>query len=318
VLEDQTIAVIGGGLMGHGIAQTMAEAGAQVAVYDAAPTVLETVVARVQASLVVLDRDAAAAERISVHPTLVAAVADADVVFEAGPEDAALKRSIFADLDRCAPQDAILATNTSVIPVSSVAAAAAHRERIVGTHWWNPPYLIPLVEVVEGAETSPEVIARTLELLRAAGKSPVHVRRDVPGFVGNRLQHALWREAVALVADGVCDAETVDTVVKQSFGLRLPVLGPLENADLVGLDLTLAIHENVLPDLDRTPGPSPFLRKLVGEGKLGMKSGEGFRHWAPGEADRVRQALTAHLRSSINPQPAGALAGATPTEESSP
>jgi 3-hydroxybutyryl-CoA dehydrogenase len=180
---------------------------------------------------------------------------------------------------------------------------------VLGTHWWNPPYLVPLVEVVQAADTSPQTVEQTMELLRAAGKTPVHVRRDVPGFVGNRLQHALWREAIALVAADVCDAETLDEVVKQSFGLRLPAIGPLENADLVGLDLTLAIHEQVLPAIDRTPGPSPYLRELVAQGRLGMKTGQGFRRWTPAHADALRARVRTHLEAMTTPadEPVGAI-----------
>jgi 3-hydroxybutyryl-CoA dehydrogenase len=166
---------------------------------------------------------------------------------------------------------------------------------MLGTHWWNPPYLIGLVEVIQAPRTAPESVTRMMELLTRVGKEPVHVRRDVPGFVGNRLQHALWREAIAIVAAGICDAETVDTVVRSGFGKRLAVMGPMENADLVGLDLTLAIHERVLPDLDRTPGPSEYLTELVDRGDLGMKTGRGFQEWQPGAADEARQRLTRHL-----------------------
>ena len=137
--------------------------------------------------------------------------------------------------------------------------------------------------------------ARTIELLDGVGKAPVHVRRDVPGFVGNRLQHALWREAFALVEDGICDAETVDFVVKNSFGMRLPVLGPIENADLVGLDLTLSIHEYLMPHLSRASEPAAVLREHVERGELGMKTGRGFRTWPAGEAQEVRERLVGHL-----------------------
>jgi 3-hydroxybutyryl-CoA dehydrogenase len=146
--------------------------------------------------------------------------------------------------------------------------------------------------------TSPEAIDWTIKLHAASGKTPVHVKKDVPGFVGNRLQHALWRECIALVQNGICDAETVDTVIKASFGRRLAVLGPLENADLVGTDLTLAIHKTVLPDIDRTPGPSPLLASLVAQGKLGMKSGEGFRKWTPEQQQALRQQVLAHLKQA--------------------
>ena len=160
------------------------------------------------------------------------------------------------------------------------------RERALGTHWWNPPYLVPLVEVIETQWTAPEAVAFTMKLHAAAGKQPAHVKKDVPGFIGNRLQHALWREAIALVENGICDAETVDAVIKAAFGRRLAVLGPLENADMVGTDLTLAIHKTVLPDIDSRPAPSPYLEKLVKDGKLGFKSGEGFRKWTPAQQRR--------------------------------
>lgn len=157
--------------------------------------------------------------------------------------------------------------------------------------------MIPLVEVIKTEWTDPKIAQTMFDLLKDAGKTPVMVEKDVPGFIGNRLQHALWREAVSLVENGICDAEAVDTVIKSSFGRRLAVLGPLENADLVGTDLTLDIHENVLHDLEAQKGPSSYLKSLVEAGKLGMKSGEGFRKWAEGEADQVRQRVAKHLNN---------------------
>lgn len=167
----------------------------------------------------------------------------------------------------------------------------------MGTHWWNPPYLVPLVEVIKTPATDPKLAKEMFDLLASVGKTPAMVEKDVPGFIGNRLQHALWREAIALVADGVCDAETVDTVVKASFGRRLPVLGPIENADLVGIDLTLAIHETVLPAIDHTPGPSPYLKKLINSGRMGMKSGEGFRKWTSDQQAELRARVLSHLKA---------------------
>ena len=292
----ERIAVVGAGLMGHGIAQVFAVAGHPVAVHDPQSDVLASVPERVRRNLRGVDEDPAAADRIALHGALDSAVADADWVFEAAPERLELKQALFAALEAAAPADAVLATNTSVMPVGRIGAEVASAERVVGTHWWNPPHLVPLVEVVRAERTAPEVAERTIALLAAAGKEPVLVARDVPGFVGNRLQHALWREAISLVEHGVCDAETVDRVVKASFGRRLGVMGPLEAADYVGLDLTLAIHEQVLPDLDRTPGPSPLLRELVARGDLGMASGRGLQEWAPGARDRMRDRLTAALR----------------------
>ena len=228
---------------------------------------------------------------------LAEAVRDADYVVEAILEDLPLKQKLFAEIERHVRPDTILASNTSVIPITAIMQGLARRERALGTHWWNPPFLVPLVEVIETQWTSPEVVAWTMKLHGDAGKTPAHVKKDVPGFIGNRLQHALWREAIALVEQGICDAETVDAVVKASFGRRLPVLGPLENADLVGTDLTLAIHNTVLPAIDSRPEPSPYLQKLVADKKLGLKSGEGFRRWSPDEQMALRAKLTNHLKS---------------------
>jgi 3-hydroxybutyryl-CoA dehydrogenase len=290
------IAVIGAGLMGHGIAQVFAVAGHEVAVSDPVAAALASLRERIAANLADLGLDPAAVERVHPRPSLAEAVADADVVIEAAPEKVALKQEIFAELERHARRDALLASNTSVIPIGTIAARVATRDRVLGTHWWMPPYLVPLVEVVQAEGTSDKSVATMIDLLAAAGKTAVHVRKDVPGFIGNRLQHALWREAVALVQNGVCDARTVDTVVKASFGRRLPVIGPLESADLVGTDLALDCHANLLADLDRTAGPLPYLEALVAEGKLGFKSGEGFRTWTPDEQAALRKRLSEHLK----------------------
>ncbi|MCS6891411.1 MAG: 3-hydroxyacyl-CoA dehydrogenase family protein [Rhodovarius sp.] len=292
------VAVIGAGLMGHGIAQVFAAAGHPVSVYDPLPASLERLRERVRAICRDLEIDEKAAERVQPVPVLAEAVREAAFVVEAAPEDLPLKQRLFAEIEAAAPAQAILASNTSVIPITRIMAGLRDRSRALGTHWWNPPYLVPLVEVTGTEWTSPEVMEATIALHRSLGKTPVHVRRDVAGFVGNRLQHALWREAIALVEQGICDAETVDTVVKASFGLRLAVLGPLENADLVGTDLTLAIHRTVLPEIDSRPAPSPYLERLVAEGRLGMKTGEGFRRWTPEQQEELRRRLTEHLKRS--------------------
>jgi 3-hydroxybutyryl-CoA dehydrogenase len=292
------ISVIGAGLMGHGIAQVFAEAGHRVRVYDAHAPALDTLRARIAANLAQLDRPGGAEALVSGYSDLAEAVADADVVIEAAPEKLELKQAIFADLVHLAPPTAILASNTSVIPIGDISSGLITRERILGAHWWNPPFLVPLVEVVGTDMTAPKHIETMMSLLAAVGKTPVHVLKDVPGFVGNRLQHALWREAIAIVAEGIADARTVDSVVKSSFGRRLAVLGPLENADLVGTDLTLDIHKVVLGHLNRSPGPSPYLKELVAKGRLGMKSGEGFRAWTPDEALTLRAQVFNHLKQS--------------------
>jgi 3-hydroxybutyryl-CoA dehydrogenase len=295
----ENIAVIGAGLMGHGIAQVFAANDHAVAIHDPFPEVLAKVLERVRANMRSLGIDEAKANRISLHGTLEDAVENADIVFEAAPENMELKRSIFARLSAATRASCILASNTSVIPIGEIAAKAEDTSRILGTHWWNPPYLIPLVEVIQAPQTEAIYVSQCIDLLQRAGKIAVHVKRDVPGFVGNRLQHALWREAISIVESGICDAETVDLVVKNSFGMRLPVLGPLENADLVGLDLTLAIHNVILRHLEASPEPSPLLARYLSEQRLGMKSGKGFYAWTPESAQSVRERLTRYLRNVI-------------------
>jgi 3-hydroxybutyryl-CoA dehydrogenase len=292
------IAVLGAGLMGHGIAQVFALAGHDVSITDAAVASLDSVKSRIAANLKDLGDDQSAVERVTPRADLAETVREADYVVEAVLEDLPLKQKLFGEVERHVRPDTILASNTSVIPITQIMGGLQRRERALGTHWWNPPYLVPLVEVVGTQWTSQAAIDWTIALHAQAGKTPVHVKKDVPGFVGNRLQHALWRECIALVQNGICDAETVDTVIKASFGRRLAVLGALENADLVGTDLTLAIHKTVLPDLDRTPGPSPYLESLVRDGKLGMKSGEGFRKWTAAEQAALRSRVLQHLKKA--------------------
>jgi len=292
------IAVVGAGLMGHGIAQVFALADHHVTITDSFHANLDTVKARISANLRDLGDDEKAIDRVTPLADLAQTVRDADYVVEAVSEDLPLKQKLFAEIERHVRADTILASNTSVIPITAIMGGLKQRERALGTHWWNPPYLVPLVEVIGTEWTSPQAIDWTMALHADAGKKPAHVKKDVAGFIGNRLQHALWREAVSLVERGICDAETVDTVIKAAFGRRLAVLGPLENADLVGTDLTLAIHKTVLPDIESRPGPSPYLEKLVAEGKLGFKSGEGFRKWSAEEQAALRQKVVQHLKKA--------------------
>lgn len=292
------IAVLGAGLMGHGIALTLAGAGHRVTVTDPQAAARAALPARVAESLRLMGQpEAAPLARIAVVETVAEAVRDAAFVFEAAPEKMDLKQALFAEVEAHAPGAAILCSNTSVMPITRIMAGLRDRTRALGTHWWNPPHLIPLVEVIRTAETAEPAMAAVMALLAGAGKTPVRVEKDVPGFIGNRLQHALWREAISLVERGICDAAAVDQVVKASFGRRLAVLGPLENADLVGTDLTLDIHRTVLADLEQRPGPSPLLESLVAEGRLGMTSGQGFHPWTEARAQARRAAVVRHLQA---------------------
>lgn len=293
--SQQKIGVVGGGLMGHGIAYLFAASGHHVNVFEPLADMRNSLPQRLQAIVDLLEDDPRLLQRIAAHDSLESAMRGADWVFEAAPEKLPLKQEIFAAIEKLVAPSAILASNSSAIPSTEIGRHLKNRERMIGTHFWNPPHLVRLVEVIQNERTSDEVVARTMQLLRHAGKVPVHVRRDIPGFVGNRLQHAMKREAIALVAAGVCDAETIDTVVREGFGARTAVLGPMEQSDLVGLDLALDIAEVLYGDLDRTAGPHPFLRDKVKAGKLGMKTGEGFRKWTPEQADAVRGRLSRFL-----------------------
>ncbi len=294
-MQSQKIGVIGAGLMGHGIAYLLAAAGHIVAIYDPSAEWRNSLTTRLKSAIDLLDGEPALLGRISVHDQMAPAMKDASFVFEAAPEKLPLKQQIFAELENLTAPTTILASNSSAIPSTRIGEKLNHRDRVVGTHFWNPPHLVPLVEVIQNDKTSDETIRKTMDLLRDAGRKPVHVKKDIPGFVGNRLQHALKREAIALVAAGVCDADTIDEVVKNGFGARMAVLGPMEQTDLVGTDLTLDIQNVLLADLDRSTEPTEMLKDLVASGKLGMRTGEGLRKWTPEAADAVRERLRRQL-----------------------
>lgn len=296
-MKPDKIAIIGAGTMGHGIAQVFALAGFQVTLTDRDPQVRQNALPRIQRNLqtclayeFISQAEAAAVpERITVVADLSSAVAGADFVVEAVFEDLATKHDLLGQVEAHCSAQTIIASNSSSFRVGDMASVLRRPERFLGTHFWNPPYLIPLVEVIRGAQTAPKVVEATVTLLKEAGKYPALVQKDVAGFVGNRLQHALRREAIAIVAEGIASPEDVDLIARLSFGLRLPVSGPLETVDLGGLDLTLAIQAYLLPELDRSTEPKPLLRDKVARGELGAKAGRGFYDWPPGRQAQVIQ-----------------------------
>ncbi|MDX3524605.1 3-hydroxyacyl-CoA dehydrogenase family protein [Streptomyces scabiei] len=290
-----SVVVVGAGLMGRRLAGVYASGGLSVTLTDAEPTVLP------EAGRVAQDLARALCGSpgpVRTTARLEEALEGAGLVTEAVAEDLDVKRTLFTRMAGLTAT-AVLASNSSVLPITAISAGIEDPSRAVGTHWWNPPDLIPVVEVVQGESTSLDVVADVMALLNRLGKRPVRVRRDVPGFVGNRIQHALWREAIALVAEGVADAETVDMVVRDTIGLRLGEMGPLANADYVGLDLTRAIHEAVFPVLDRSSTPNPLLDDLIRGGHLGAKSGQGLFAWPPGARETAGAALAAHVSSQL-------------------
>jgi 3-hydroxybutyryl-CoA dehydrogenase len=281
--QTPVIALIGAGLMGRGLARIFRGAGWPVSVWDQDAAALEQLCREVPGTRAGRD--------------LADTVRGAVLVIEAIVEKAEIKQALFEELASLSAPATLLATNSSVIPVATVAARVPDEDahRVLGTHFWNPPDLIPLVEVIQGPRTAPASVERVLTLLKAAGKEPVHVHRDV--VPGNRLQHALWREAMALVDEGICSPQDVDHIIKRSFGARLAVLGPLENADLVGLELTRQIHEVVLPSLSRAIEPSPGLKARLIQGHTGIASGQGFYSgWTDSSVGALRARLTTHLR----------------------
>jgi len=295
----EKIAVVGAGMMGQGIAEFFASKGYPVNLYARRQEVLDQVREKARVNLKAFGVDETAASNIALFNNLKDAVEDADLVIENAAENVEVKQNLFAEMARYTGDDCILASNTSVIPITRIAEKVADGRRVLGTHWWNPPFLIPLVEVVQTERTGLEYVERCIAIMNAAGKVAVHVKRDVAGFVANRMQHALWREAISIVEHGICDAETVDLCVKNSFGLRLPVLAPLENADLVGLDLTLAIHNTILSEIESSHHPSPLLESLVKRGDLGMKTKLGFFHWTPETSQAVRTRLNSYLKKVV-------------------
>jgi len=303
VEEIQNIAVIGAGFIGPGIAQVFASKGFNVALVDIKQDILDRAIGEIKANLKLMaerglgstDEIEAILKRIKTFSQIDQAVANAHIVIEAVTEKLELKQGIFQQLDALCSEDTILSSNTSAISITEIAAKSIKRNRILGTHFWNPPFLIPLVEIIKAKDTSDEAMEITFQVMLKAGKHPVKCLKDVPGFIANRLQHALWREAINIVASGIADAATVDEAIKNSFAIRLPVLGPLENADMVGLDLTMSIHDYLFKYLDTSREASPLLKEKVQQGNLGFKTGKGIYEWSPQKIYETRQKLLEYL-----------------------
>jgi len=286
------VAVVGAGTMGSGIAGLFARAGCLVRLTDTSAELLRRgmgILAAAQETLIAAgrwERSAAQAALGRVLPTesLETACGGADLVVEAVPEDLELKRRMFARFDELCPPHAVLASNTSGLPITRIAEATARADRVAGMHFWNPPHIVPLVEVVRGERTSGETADLLLGVCRRLGKEPVLVRRDIPGHVGNRLQFAVLREALHLLEEGVASAEDIDRAMTAGPGLRYGILGPLRTADMGGLDVFHAVSRYLFADLCARGEPSALLARLVGEGRLGAKAGGGIYDYAGEEA----------------------------------
>lgn len=296
----QTAAVIGTGMMGPGIALTLALGGVRATVIGrtAVSAVAGMDRARVQGRTLVesglvepeaMDR---AFELLTASPDFDNTV---DLVIESAPEDMAFKQDLFARLDAETRPETVLASNTSGLSITAIASRCARPERVLTTHFWNPPHLMPLVEIVKGERTSDQAVERVRALLAHCGKIPVVVKKDRPGQLGNRLQMALVREAVNIVAEGIADPEAVDLVAKNGFGIRMPAYGIFEHQDIVGLDMGSKIVDYVAQDLYNEPRAPELMREFVRDGKLGAKTGRGFYDWSSKSADDVRARRDAFL-----------------------
>ncbi|MBG9452081.1 3-hydroxybutyryl-CoA dehydrogenase [Cytobacillus firmus] len=234
-------------------------------------------------------------ENIKMTVSVEEAVQGATFVIEAVPENIQLKIDLFKRLDALCDPDVILASNTSGLSPTEIASETAHPERTVVTHFWNPAQLIPLVEVVRGEKTGDEAVERSFQLLKLMKKKPIEVKKEVPGFVGNRLQYALFREAQYLLEEGIASKEDIDDAVTYGIGRRLPVSGPLMTADMGGLDVFSAISDYLFQHLSSAEESLPELKKLVSEQKLGDKTGEGYYKWDEAFSKEYNQKREAEL-----------------------
>jgi len=284
-LDDvRSISVIGAGIMGHGIAQVFAVGGYDVCLNDVTAEILSRAMVRIRENLRIFNENGfitsqeadAAYARVRTEPDLKASVRDADIVIEAIKEDIELKRALFNRLDAMCPERTVLASNSSSLLISDFASATKRQDRVVLTHWYNPPHIVPAVEVIRGVHTSQETADLLYDLLKKVKKLPIRINKEIPGYLLNRIQMALAREAWYLWQAGVASAEDIDLAVKGSLGFRLASIGPLLTADLGGQDTWRAVSTYLFPLISDAHEPPEDYIKMVDAGNLGMKTGKGF------------------------------------------
>ncbi|MBA4391675.1 MAG: 3-hydroxybutyryl-CoA dehydrogenase [Syntrophus sp. (in: bacteria)] len=298
-MKIKNVGVLGAGTMGHGIAELAALASWNVMLCDISEELLTKALNAIKENLNAMERSrdncSAVMERIRCVTSIHEAVKSVDLVIECLPENLEFKQKVFKELDEVCAPDVILATNTSGLSPTAIAKDIKHPERVVVAHFWNPPQLIPLVEVVPGEKTSKEVVDKTMEWVKALGKQPVRMNKECLGFIGNRLQLALLREALYIVEQGYADVEEVDKSMIYGHGRRLPVTGPFCSADMGGLDIFHTISTYLFPDLSSASEPSKLMQKIVEEGNLGLKSGKGFYEWTPEMKEKMVKRRTETL-----------------------
>jgi len=295
------VAVLGAGIMGHGIAQSFLMGGYPVRLFDMTDAILENARAHIEQNLALFSRHGLLLEedvrlclgRLTATSDLKAAVEGVQFITEAAPEDLELKQSLFADMEDACAEDAILASNTSSLTLEAIGVRVHKKERLVTTHWFNPPHIVPTVEVVRSPWTSDETLDVTFNILNRIKKRPVKIQREIPGFLINRIQMAMIREILDLYEKGIASAEDIDRAVKGSIGFRLASIGPLLTMDLGGLKLWLSVCENIFPDLQSSTKPPAALVRLSEQGLDGIKTGKGFydytREYSRKELDQAIQ-----------------------------
>jgi len=282
--EIRNISVLGAGIMGHGIAQSFLKGGFLVALYDIQESILERARAHIRENLKLFQQEdliekkevEAALERLNTTVDLKHAVEGSDFIIEVAPEDLRLKQELFQQVESFCRGEAIIASNTSSLTLTDIGARVKNKERLVITHWFNPPHIVPTVEVVKGEMTSDATMETTVGLLTKIKKVPIKINIELPGFLINRIQIAMAREIFDLYEKGVASAADIDRAVKGSIGFRLASIGPLLTADLGGLDLWLKVCENLLPYIQSGINPPKALERQVSKGHFGIKSGKGF------------------------------------------
>ncbi|WHY55707.1 3-hydroxyacyl-CoA dehydrogenase family protein [Peribacillus simplex] len=298
------IAIIGSGVMGSGIAQSFAVNGYFVTINDIKEELLHHARNRISENLSLLIEEGALTDQekqaalanITYSVDLEGAVRDADFIIEAIPEVIELKLNLYQQMEEMIKPDAIVASNTSTFPISQLKEKASFADRMVITHFFNPGHLVPLVEIVQHDETKPEIVKATMDLMRKIGKSPILLKKEIAGFIANRLQTALMREAFYLLKEGVADAKDIDTAITAGPGFRWAFTGPIEIADFGGLDTWQRVFDNVAPVLDQGKEAPDLIRDLVAKGKLGTKSGEGIFTY---EGSAVSQKINERDRNFI-------------------
>ncbi len=289
------VSVLGLGTMGHGIVQAFASKGLPVHCFDDSTHARDTLLERVRNNLTEFvrfglipgDQVDATLARITVHDSLEAACRPATFVVEAIREELSLKQALFAEIESYVGDDTILASNSSSFPISQSGSRLQLPQRALVTHWFNPPHIVPTVEIVPSPLTSDEVTNATLSLHRFIGKLAIVIRQELPGFLVNRIQVAVMREVWDLFAKGIASAEDIDAAVRGSMGFRLASLGPLQIHDFGGLDIQAAVYRNLCPQICSSTELPEFMAQNVAEGHLGFKTGQGFYGYSADEAERI-------------------------------